>query len=53
MIVLQRKDSIEGKHLLAEGYHEVYHSMPDWQNYLNRFYHTYNPDRVLIAYEKK
>jgi len=53
MIVLQRKDSIEGKHLLAEGYHEVYRSMPDWQNYLNRFYQTYDPDRVLIAYEKK
>lgn len=53
VIVLQQKDSIERKRLLAEGYREVYRSMPDWQNLLNRFYHTYNPDRVLIAYEKK
>jgi hypothetical protein len=53
MIVLQRKDSIEGKRLLAEGYREVYRSMPDWQNFLNRFYHTYDSDQVLIAYENK
>lgn len=53
VIVLQRRNSIERKHLLEEGYHEVYRSMPDWQNLLNRFYHTYNPDRILIAYEKK
>lgn len=52
VIVLQNKDSIDRKRLLAEGYHEVYRSMPEWQNLLNRFYHTYNPDRVLIAYEK-
>ncbi len=53
MIVLQRKDSIERKRLLVEGYHEVYRSMPDWQDFLNQFYHTYDSDRVLIAYEKK
>lgn len=53
MIVLQLKDSIDRKRLLAEGYHEVYRSMPDWQNVLNNFYHTYDSDRVLIAYEKK
>ena len=53
VIVLQNKDSIDRKRLLAEGYREVYRSMPEWQNFLNRFYHTYNPDRVLIAYEKK
>ena len=53
MIVLQRKDSIDRKRILAEGYREVYRSMPDCQNFLNRLYHTYNPDEVLIAYEKK
>ncbi len=53
VIVLERKDSIDRKRLLAEGYHEVYRSMPDWQNVLNRFYKTYDSDRVLIAYEKK
>lgn len=52
MIVLQRKDSAERKRLLAEGYREVHRSMPQWQDVLNRFYKTYNPDRVLIAYEK-
>ena len=53
MIVLQRKDSIDRKRILAEGYREVYRSMPDWQNVLNSFYQTYDSDRVLIAYEKK
>lgn len=53
VIVLQRKDSTDRKRLLAEGYHEVYRSMPDWQNVLNNFYQTYDSDRVLIAYEKK
>ena len=52
MIVLQRKDSAERKRLMSEGYREVHRSMPQWQDVLNRFYKTYNPDRVLIAYEK-
>lgn len=53
VIVLQRKDSIDRKRLLAEGYREAYRSMPDWQNVLNKFYQTYDSDRVLIAYEKR
>ena len=53
VIVLQRRDLIDRKRLLAEGYHEVYCSMPDWQNVLNKFYQTYDSERVLIAYEKK
>ena len=53
IVVLRQKDSKDRKRLLAEGYKEVHRSMPQWQNVLNRFYHTYNPDRVLIAYEKR
>ena len=53
IVVLRQKDSIDRKRLLAEGYKEVYRSMPQWQNAFNRFYHTYDPDRVLIAYEKR
>ena len=34
------------------GYHEVYRSIPRWQNVLNRFYHTYNEKLVLVAYER-
>lgn len=53
ILLLRQNDYIDRKRLLAEGYKEVCRSMPQWQNILNNFYHTYNPDRVLIAYEKK
>ena len=53
VIVLQRRDLIDRKRILAEGYREVYRSMSDWQNVLNKFYQTYDSDRVLIAYEKR
>lgn len=53
ILVLRQIDSADRQRLLAEGYKEVNRSMPQWQDILNRFYHTYNPDRVLIAYEKR
>lgn len=53
IMVLRQVDWTDRELLLAKGYREVCRSIPLWQNTLNRFYHTYNPDRVLIAYEKR
>ena len=53
MVVLRQGDLEDRRKVTANGYSEVYRSIPQWQDALNRFYPIYNPNSVLIAYEKR
>lgn len=53
MVVLRQGDIEDRRKITANGYSEVYRSIPQWQDALNRFYPIYNPNSVLIAYEKE
>ena len=53
IIVLKQGDTENRERILSNGYAEVYRSIPKWQDNLNRFYHIYDSNLVLIAYEKK
>lgn len=37
---------------MATGLTEAYRSIPHWMDVLNRFYKTYNPNEVKIAYRQ-
>ena len=41
------------ENILGRGYKEVFRTIPCWQDILNKFFHSYNKDMVLIAYEKE
>lgn len=53
LIVLWQSDANNRECILKRGYKEVFRTIPCWQDFFNKFYHTYNNDMVLIAYEKK
>lgn len=49
--VLLQGDSFNRALAKAMGKKEIYRSVPRWQDALNRFYQTYDPRQVLIAYQ--
>ena len=53
MIVLKQGDTENREQVLTNGYKEIYRSIPQWQNNLNRFYRIYDSNAIFIAYEKK
>ena len=53
IVVLCQGDLEDRRRIIANGYSEVYRCIPQWQDALNRFYPIYDPNSVLIAYEKK
>ena len=53
IIVLWQADEITRENILGRGYKEVFRTIPCWQDILNKFFHSYNKDMVLIAYEKE
>lgn len=52
VVVMWQGDVASQSKARKAGYHEVYRSIPRWQNVLNRFYHTYDEKTVLVAYER-
>lgn len=52
VIILNQGDVWRREQAMATGLTEVYRSIPRWMDVLNRFYKTYNPNEVKIAYRQ-